>query len=839
MKFSNDMLWFTPAESFAWTGASGDISLRQYGDRKVEMTKFEHGFLCALLRQKRPQKIVEVGVAAGGTTCILLKALQLADIDAEMHSIDLATRYYANSEYATGYMVEQSFDPVPLRWVLHTGQVAGAVMDSIGDDIDFCILDTAHSLPGEVLDFLTVLPYLQDGAVVILHDVNLHLLHKGLENAYATKIVLDYAEGEKIYPEDESNICSLPNIAAIVVNAQTRKQVGKMFAALYLPWAYMPGEKDIQHTVRCMEQHYTVEEMLLYKNAVNIHFHNRQQVPPFPAAMLQKKGERGCYGAAFAPQGINVCYAADEAFVQHMAVSLCSLLMNAKESERINVFLFTNYVSYETLNKLLCLQEIKNHALEVIFVDKGMFSQVFTSGHVNEISYYRLIMAELLPPNINKALYIDCDTVVLRSLTALYDMDVSMVVLGAVRDYVENSLVFQLLDSYDVYKDYYFNAGVLLMNVDAMRRMDLFAKAQKFINKFPIIHLWDQDVLNALIPQDEILFLDFSCNFQCYGIANMWEDRSKLSRELVIAWQPRIMHFLTSAKPWNNEYLHIMGDSMVRKYYYYLGFTPWREFVPDNGFYLPRGLPVTVFSLAEPCMEEALFDKLAHIQPCLGITIYSRHGHLAEKKSNIQRCCVQDPLREAAHMAEHFSSGIIIVLLPWGYEQGLLEQARQSLVAAPLTSCAVENVNRILPLYKRDGAFSPFTACENLPNLNENPTVQKVHHGQATEGASQQVLSMLRYVRNYARIFLEQRYIKSTGMFDAVYYLGIYEDVLAEKKDALHHYLEYGAVEGRKPNLWFDTQYYVQRYPDVAQSIMNPFYHYLKYGAVEKRQCKP
>lgn len=835
MKFSQDMLWFTPAKEFAWTGPVGDNTVRECGDRKVEMTKFEHGFLCALLRKKHPKKIVEVGVAAGGTTCILLKALQLADIDAEMHSIDIATRYYANSEYATGYMVEQNFDPAPPRWVLHTGQVAGAVMDSIGGDIDFCILDTAHSLPGEVLDFLTVLPYLQDGAVVVLHDVNLHLLHKGLENAYATKIVLDYAEGEKIYPEDDSNPCSLPNIAAIVINAQTRKHVGKMFAALYLPWVYMPSEQDVQHAVRCMERHYTAEEMLLCKNAINIHSRLRQQVPPFPAVMLQKTDERVRYGAAWTPQGMNVCYAADEAFVQHMAVSLCSLLINAKESDRINIFLFTNYISQETLNKLLCLQEIKSHFLEIVFVGKGIFAHAFTNGHVNEISYYRLIMAELLPQGISKALYIDSDTLVLQSLADLYATDISAVALGAVQDFVGNTLAYHLLYSYDVHKEYYFNAGVLLMNIEALRRIELFARAQEFIHKFPVIHLWDQDVLNALIPQDKIIFLDFSYNFQCYGIGSMWEDRSKLSRDLIEAWQPCIMHCLTPTKPWKNEYLHVMTDPMSQKYYYYLDFTPWRESVPDNGFYLQKGMSVTVFSLAEPCMEEAVFDKLTQIQPCLYITVYCRHGGAIDELPNIQRHCVSEPLQEAARVAEHLVSGIILVLLPWGHDQSLLEQTRQSLIAAPITSCVVENIDKIISLHKKDAVFSTLTGCEKLPIMRGDPYAQVFRQEQPSE----QGVPIWGHLRKFVKLVREQHYIKRTEMFDTAYYMGTYGDVLAEKKDALLHYLEYGAVEGRNPNPWFDTRYYVQHNTDVAQSGMNPFYHYLKYGAEEKRQCKP
>ena len=58
----------------------------------AEMTDWELGFLCGLIREYKPNKIVEVGVAAGGTTAIVLNCLSLLKIKAEMYSIDLNSR---------------------------------------------------------------------------------------------------------------------------------------------------------------------------------------------------------------------------------------------------------------------------------------------------------------------------------------------------------------------------------------------------------------------------------------------------------------------------------------------------------------------------------------------------------------------------------------------------------------------------------------------------------------------------------------------------------------------------------------------------------------------------
>ena len=43
-------------------------------------------------------------------------------------------------------------------------------------DIDFIIIDTVHFMPGEFLTFLTALPQLKDGCIVVLHDIHLNMV---------------------------------------------------------------------------------------------------------------------------------------------------------------------------------------------------------------------------------------------------------------------------------------------------------------------------------------------------------------------------------------------------------------------------------------------------------------------------------------------------------------------------------------------------------------------------------------------------------------------------------------------------------------------------------------
>jgi hypothetical protein len=78
-----------------------------------------------------------------------------------------------------------------------------------------------------------------------------------------------------------------------------------------------------------------------------------------------------------------------------------------------------------------------------------------------------------------------------------------------------------------------------------------------------------------------------------------------------------------------------------------------------------------------------------------------------------------------------------------------------------------------------------------------------------------------------------------SGFFDADWYVSRYPDVAASGTDPTHHYVHYGAAEGRDPNRFFDSAWYLAHYPDVAHSGQHPLLHYLQMGAAELRNPHP
>ena len=131
---------------------------------------------------------------------------------------------------------------------------------------------------------------------------------------------------------------------------------------------------------------------------------------------------------------------------------------------------------------------------------------------ITKETYYRLLMMDYLPEDIDRILYIDPDTIVLRDLSPLYNIDFkgkTIAAAGHTKLFIEdiNHLRFKTGK-----ESRYFNAGVMMVNLEKMRKtvsgqmiFDYVKKHQRWL------FLADQDVLNGMfgndmIPIDECLY---------------------------------------------------------------------------------------------------------------------------------------------------------------------------------------------------------------------------------------------------------------------------------------------------------------------------------------------
>jgi lipopolysaccharide biosynthesis glycosyltransferase len=263
---------------------------------------------------------------------------------------------------------------------------------------------------------------------------------------------------------------------------------------------------------------------------------------------------------------IQIISMTDNRYVQHLAVAYCSLLMNKDPETR-----FCLHVIYDELTRVnqMRLELIaEQHGAEIRFhrMEDGMRLNEWSSDPAFRAAYHKLsipALASLI--SVSKAIYLDCDIVVMGDIGRLWETDLAGRVIGAVKDWrgAARRKDLNLPAGWP-----YFNAGVLLIDMDQWRARGITEKAVEFLRRYPDKLLYhEQDALNAVL---QALWLELPAHWNCHSDPH--------SRKQELAELPTIIHFAGSSKPWHYDNDH----PYQQEYYRYLHMTGWRSYEPEK-----------------------------------------------------------------------------------------------------------------------------------------------------------------------------------------------------------------------------------------------------------------
>ena len=201
-------------------------------------------FLNGIINYHKPKKCLEVGVADGGSSVLILNSLEKIK-DSILVSIDLNVNLYYDPEKKTGYRVNKYFPELTKNWRLFTGDQPHKFLDKLNMKFDFVFLDTSHHSPGELINIIEIMPFLNENAIVVLHDINLQLISQNITLNYRpTQIYLmSSLFGDKIYVKNKDN--AIENIGAVILYKNQQKHYLDYFLLLTTLWEYMPSESQI------------------------------------------------------------------------------------------------------------------------------------------------------------------------------------------------------------------------------------------------------------------------------------------------------------------------------------------------------------------------------------------------------------------------------------------------------------------------------------------------------------------------------------------------------------------------------------------------------------------
>ena len=141
--------------------------------------------------------------------------------------------------------------------------------------------------------------------------------------------------------------------------------------------------------------------------------------------------------------------------------------------------------------------------LEFVRVDPSVFGKATLGPGQSHMTYCRILLPHLL--DVPRLIYLDCDVLVFRDLAELFDLELSPdKVLAAVPDSQTLSLAEDSGTIANIMKrpaeGTYFNAGVLLMNLDKLRKQQFFQRAMELLNTRRMGYRFhDQSAINFLL----------------------------------------------------------------------------------------------------------------------------------------------------------------------------------------------------------------------------------------------------------------------------------------------------------------------------------------------------
>lgn len=277
---------------------------------------------------------------------------------------------------------------------------------------------------------------------------------------------------------------------------------------------------------------------------------------------------------------INIVLATDNNYAQHATVAMTSVLVNASNKKRINFYIINDNISEDNKQKMTETVAVLGGSISFVEADAEALKDVFVSGNITRATYLRLDISNILPEYVCKVIYLDCDLLVLQDIVDLWDFDMQGKPVAATEDFGilsskgkcrEKAKNLKWSNTYS-----YFNAGVLVIDLDLWRREDYANKLINLATSRSFRH-HDQDAMNLLFMNNWAK-LDLKWNVipPIYNMNITVALNHNLRNKAVEALaNVAILHYAGGYKPW--EYGIHKGFN--EKYYEYLMLTKFKDAV--------------------------------------------------------------------------------------------------------------------------------------------------------------------------------------------------------------------------------------------------------------------
>ena len=290
---------------------------------------------------------------------------------------------------------------------------------------------------------------------------------------------------------------------------------------------------------------------------------------------------------------IHICYGLydrDGRYSKLIGTSMASIFENTAEDVTVHI-LHDNTLTVGNRDKFIYLtgkygQSIEFYNVETLASERvEQFRENLPTVLKSDYSIatlYRLLMPELIPSSVARLIYLDADILVNRDINDLWKIGLGGAPIAAVPEILldlgfhKNKLSKYLLTSGLVREEDYFNAGVLLIDLQYLRdNADILLDGYKFVCEHPQCNFFDQDILNYCFASRSVKLPE------TFDLFTLSERLRKEPRGVMRA----MYHYVGNAIRLD------LKDQFNRLYMGYYAKTPWFDFeVPGRIFAFVDGM---------------------------------------------------------------------------------------------------------------------------------------------------------------------------------------------------------------------------------------------------------
>ena len=236
---------------------------------------------------------------------------------------------------------------------------------------------------------------------------------------------------------------------------------------------------------------------------------------------------------------ISIAYAPDDNYVNQTVVSMKSAL---EHNEQVEFIIMYSKLSAESMQKLGAV----GGSLRLIKMDESQFADLTLSKWVTVQAWFRIKLPDLCK-DLDKVLYLDCDTLIRGNLDELFSMDLTGKYLAGVKDVWGVSKYVKRLG---MKSGVYVNSGMLLFNCNYCRKEHFFDKVVDFAkNNAKIIEFCDQDSINKVVDEYKLVISPKYNLMDTWWRGGYYEFEGEEETEYLQAKENPVIVHLTGLKP--------------------------------------------------------------------------------------------------------------------------------------------------------------------------------------------------------------------------------------------------------------------------------------------------